>query len=125
MSQDRPYGEAESAQPPQYAPPNGAYQQGTYQNGAPYYVPYAVPVQAPQTNTLSILALIAAFLAPFVVPVVLGHISLNQIRRTGEGGRGLAIAALVLGYIQIAFWVLFIAFIIWVGVVAAASSAVA
>ncbi|QYM77438.1 DUF4190 domain-containing protein [Leucobacter luti] len=88
-------------------------------------MPYAVPVQAPQTNTLSILALIAAFLAPFVVPVVLGHISLNQIRRTGEGGRGLAIAALVLGYIQIAFWVLFIAFIIWVGVVAAASSAVA
>ncbi|MBL3698650.1 DUF4190 domain-containing protein [Leucobacter luti] len=114
---------------PQYAAPSyDAPQPGAWPASAPpvvsqtYYVPYPVPAQAPATNTLSILALIAAFLAPFVVPVVLGHISLNQIRRTGEGGRGLAIAALVLGYIQVALWGLLICFIVWVGVVAAASS---
>ncbi|SJN08715.1 hypothetical protein FM113_04045 [Leucobacter sp. 7(1)] len=86
--------------------------------------PVAAPVQTRSvvaTNTLAILALISAFVAPFVAPVVLGHISLNQIKRTGEGGRGLAIAALILGYIQVAFWALLIAFFIWVGVVAAAA----
>nr|WP_237462426.1 DUF4190 domain-containing protein [Leucobacter chromiireducens] len=66
--------------------------------------------------------MISAFVAPFVVPVVLGHLSMNQIRRTGEGGRGLAVTALVLGYIQVAFWAILIAFIVWVGVIAAAGS---
>jgi peptidyl-prolyl cis-trans isomerase B (cyclophilin B) len=31
--------------------------------------------------------------------IITGHIALSQIKRTGEGGRGLAIAGLVLGYI--------------------------
>lgn len=92
--------------------------------GQPYAVPTYVPVAttAPPTNTLSILALVSAFVAPFVVPVVLGHLGLSQIRRTGEGGRGLAVTALVLGYIQVAFWAILIAFIVWIGVVAAAGS---
>ncbi len=107
------------AQPGNQAPPRYAQPP----QGTPYYVPYPVAMPAPATNTLSILALISAFVAPFVVPVVLGHISLNQIRRTNEGGRGLAITALVLGYIQIAFWGLLIAFIVWIGVAAAATSA--
>ncbi|WP_280763349.1 DUF4190 domain-containing protein [Prescottella agglutinans] len=36
--------------------------------------------------------------------LVFGHIALSQIRRTGESGRGMAIAGLVLGYISIVFW---------------------
>ncbi|WP_125099111.1 DUF4190 domain-containing protein [Leucobacter chromiireducens] len=112
--------------PPQYsAPQHTAPQQPAYPAPEqPYAVPYYVPVAAaaPPTNTLAILALISAFVAPFVVPVVLGHLSMNQIRRSGEGGRGLAITALVLGYIQVALWALLILFIVWVGVVAAAGS---
>lgn len=139
MSQDSPNNEAQPAAP-QYAPPQPAPyyvapQAPAWQdpngpaNGTAYpaYSAYpgyppapGVPVAA--TNTLAILALISAFVAPFIVPVVLGHISTSQIRRTGEGGRGLALAALILGYIQVAFWALIIAFIIWIGVVAAAPS---
>lgn len=120
---EAPQYEAPQYQVPQYQVPQ--YQAPQYQApypGAPVGMPYAVPLQTPATNTISILALVSAFLAPFVVPVVLGHIGLNQIRRTGEGGRGIAITALVLGYIQLAFWAILIGFIIWVGVVAAASS---
>lgn len=146
MSQNLPAGDPEQVpqqpQAPQYAPPQYAApqyvapqqytapqadhtQQPAYQaTEQPYAVPYYVPVAAaaPPTNTLAILALISAFVAPFVVPVVLGHLSMNQIRRTGEGGRGLAVTALVLGYIQVAFWAILIAFIVWVGVIAAAGS---
>jgi hypothetical protein len=31
--------------------------------------------------------------------IVFGHLSLSQIRRSGEDGRGLAIAGLVIGYV--------------------------
>jgi hypothetical protein len=49
------------------------------------------------TNTLAIAALVSSF---FIGPtgVILGYIALHQIKTTGEGGRGLAIAALVIGY---------------------------
>ncbi|CAG7599635.1 DUF4190 domain-containing protein [Leucobacter soli] len=97
---------------PQYAAPAapqyGAPQYTAPQYGAPQYAAQGVPQYpaAPRTNTLSIIALISAFVLPFVVPVVLGHISLGQIKRTGESGRGMAIAALVLGYIEVGFWVI-------------------
>jgi hypothetical protein len=38
--------------------------------------------------------------------VVLGHIALKQIRNTGEGGHGFAVAALAVGYSVIALGVL-------------------
>jgi Domain of unknown function (DUF4190) len=34
-----------------------------------------------------------------IVAIILGHIARRQIRRTGEGGRSLATAGLILGYI--------------------------
>lgn len=37
-----------------------------------------------------------------VVAVVLGHVALARVRRSGESGRGLAIAALVVGYAWLA-----------------------
>lgn len=40
-----------------------------------------------------------------VIVVILGHVSLAQIRRRGQGGRAMAISALVIGYLGIA-WVL-------------------
>jgi len=39
-----------------------------------------------------------------VIVVILGHVSLAQIRRRGEEGRAMAISALVIGYLGIA-WV--------------------
>ena len=47
---------------------------------------------------MAIASLVCAFLfAP--LGIVFGHLSLSQIRRSGEDGRGLAIAGLVIGYV--------------------------
>ena len=53
--------------------------------------------------------------------IVCGHIALSQIKRTGEGGRGLAIAALIIGYAFTAFWIIYFVVIIVIIVAAAAS----
>ena len=62
------------------------------------------PVVARRTNTLAILALVAAFVAS-AVGVVLGFLALGQIRTSGESGRGLAIAAIIIGLLVTAFFV--------------------
>ena len=62
-------------------------------------------------STLAIVAFVAAFLTT-VPGIVLGHLALSEIGRTGKRGRGLAIAALIVGYGELvligAFWLLII-----------------
>jgi peptidyl-prolyl cis-trans isomerase B (cyclophilin B) len=77
-------------------PPSGAYPPpGAY---AGYYgYPAGYPQPQP-TNSLAIVSLVCAFLfAP--LGIVFGHISLSQIKKTGEEGRGLALAGLVISYL--------------------------
>lgn len=50
------------------------------------------------TNTLAILALIFAFLF-WPLGIVFGHMGYAQCRRTGEQGRGLALAGLIVSYL--------------------------
>jgi len=52
----------------------------------------------PRYNTMAIVALVLALLTS-VGGIVCGHIALSQIRRTGEPGHGLALAATVIGYV--------------------------
>jgi hypothetical protein len=52
----------------------------------------------------------------YPVGIILGHVARGQIKRTGEGGWGLATAALVIGYLQVA---------VTVGVIAVAAFLVA
>ena len=52
-------------------------------------------------NVLSIVTLIGGILGFNLVAVILGHIALVQLKRTGERGRTLAIVGLVLGYLGI------------------------
>ncbi|HLH46543.1 MAG TPA: DUF4190 domain-containing protein, partial [Acidimicrobiales bacterium] len=69
------------------------------------------------TNGLAIASLacaVGAVVAPgigSVLGVVFGHIALRQIARTGEGGRNLAVAGLVVGYIGAALAILAVAVI--------------
>jgi Domain of unknown function (DUF4190) len=49
-----------------------------------------------RTNTLAVAAFASSFLIG-VTGIILGFIALNQIKTTGERGRGLAIAAVVVG----------------------------
>ena len=73
-------------------PPPPPY--GTY---PPPYDPYGYPGPRP-TNGFAIASLICAFLfAP--LGIIFGHISLSQIKRTGEEGHGLAVAGLVISYL--------------------------
>jgi hypothetical protein len=59
-------------------------------------------------NTLAIVAFIAAFVVP-LAGIIVGHIALGQIKRTGEGGHGLALWGTILGYV---FTILYIIIII-------------
>jgi peptidyl-prolyl cis-trans isomerase B (cyclophilin B) len=76
--------------------------------GAPIGPPYATP-PAPDYNTFAVLSPIFAVVVP-PAGVVLGHLALPQIRRTGERGRAAAIAGLVIGYLMC---VVLIAALIW------------
>lgn len=61
------------------------------------------------TNSMAIVAVITGLtIAP--LGIVFGHIALSQIKQTGQGGRGLAIAGLVLGYVSVALYaIIFVA----------------
>ena len=62
--------------------------------------PYGGP-EVPANERWNVLAIVAFVLA-FVVSIggiICGHIALSQIRRTGEKGRGLALAGTILGYV--------------------------
>ncbi|MEV8213359.1 DUF4190 domain-containing protein [Leifsonia sp. NPDC077715] len=64
--------------------------------GAPAY-PAAPPQANLSTNTLAIVAFVCSFVVA-LAGIICGHIALSQIKRTGEGGRGLALAAVIIGY---------------------------
>ena len=106
------------------APPQGAINPGhTYQPQAPSPYPgqgYAQPspyagqpqyAPARKTNVLAIVSLVSAFFVSLAA-VITGHIALKQIAQTGEDGRGMAIAGLIIGYAGCAFG--FLSFFIFV-----------
>lgn len=70
-----------------------------YEPGTPLYAP------EPATNVLAIVALVGSFFVG-IVGIVCGHIALAQIKRTGEKGRGMALAGTIIGYVQTGFVVL-------------------
>jgi hypothetical protein len=80
-------------------------------NAAPAAPAPAAPA-APATptekwNVLSIVAFVLAIVQINVVAIILGFIGLSQVKKTGERGRGLAIAAIIIGFASIAFWIIF------------------
>lgn len=129
------YGAPYQPQAPQYAAPQPQYApQPTPQpqyiapqpGGVPPQPQYAVAQPHPSgyvapTNGMAIAALITGILVP-LVGIILGHISLGQIKRTGENGRGMALAGLICGYVFTAFTVLYFGFIIIMIIAAAGTS---
>ncbi|MEU1733826.1 DUF4190 domain-containing protein [Streptosporangium sp. NPDC020145] len=113
--------------PPQggYGPPGGY---GTPPGGG--YDPYGYGAPPPRGNNgMAIAALIMGIAGLFVcgvtsiVGIVLGHISLGQIKRTGEEGRGMAIAGLVLSYFGVACWlVVLVVWLVAIGVLAGSAT---
>ncbi|MEV5574797.1 DUF4190 domain-containing protein [Spirillospora sp. NPDC052269] len=106
-------------------------QQNPYGQQAPYgqqvpFGPYGVPpgaapgnpngmaITAFITGAFGLFCLLASLVLVFVglfgiissvLAIVFGHIALSRIKRTGETGRGMAIAGLVTGYIGVSLWI--------------------
>lgn len=70
---------------------------------APGQNPYSAPAR---TNTLALIAFVSSFFIS-LAGIICGHIAISQIRKTGEGGKGFAIAGLVIGYAALAISLLF------------------
>lgn len=77
----------------------------------PTPTPYTAPAAAPArpTNVMAIVALIAAFVIP-LAGIIVGFIALGQIKKTGEGGHGLALAGVVLGFVFSILYIIIIGF---------------
>ena len=113
---------------PPYPPP------GTYGQPPTGYPPQHAPPQV--TNTNAVVALVAGIASWVLLPVlgaivavVVGHMARQQIRRDPyQAGDGMAVAGLVLGWIQIglallALVVLFIIFVIVAAIIGGANGA--
>ncbi|MCU1606329.1 MAG: Conserved rane protein of unknown function [Modestobacter sp.] len=116
MSQDDLY---RGDRPPGYGPPPGPVPPG-YGPAA-----YAPPGYGPPpgygwrrpNNQLAVVALVLSFLGALApVGLVLGIVARGQIRRTGEGGEGLALAAVIVGgvittvgVVVLVFWIFVLA----------------
>ncbi|MGC1212905.1 MAG: DUF4190 domain-containing protein [Micromonospora sp.] len=94
-----PYTMAGHPQPgyPGYGYPQPGYPQ-------PGYPGYGYPAPAAKTNSMALVALILSLVGVascITAPVgaILGHIARRQIRETGEGGEGMAKAAIIVGWI--------------------------
>ena len=52
-------------------------------------------------NVLSIVAFVISLLGFNIIAVILGFIALNQVGKSGERGKGLANAAIIIGLVSI------------------------
>jgi hypothetical protein len=98
-------------QPPPYPP----QQPGSYAVARP-------------TNTLAVVSMVLGIASFFILPVVgaiaaviTGHMARGQIRQTGEGGSGMALAGLILGYVHLALAVIGIVVVVIVLVIIGAA----
>ena len=94
--------------------PTPANSQSYYQPAANYQAPqqaYAQPqyVPAPSTNGLCIAGLILAFVFP-LLGLILSIVGLVKVKSSGEGGRGLAIAGIILTELEFFVYVCIILF---------------
>ncbi len=91
---------------PGYEPPSAVLS-----SGAPMSPPAPMPAV---TNGLAIASLVLGILwvmwIASLLALIFGYVALGQIRESGgtQGGRGLAIAGIVLGWVGVGFLLLFI-----------------
>ena len=71
------------------------------------------PAGPQKTNTLAIVGLVLAFIAA-PIGAIISFVALGQIKKTGEGGRGLALAGAILGILFTVFSILVIIFSIFI-----------
>lgn len=108
--------------PPEYVAPAAYGSAPAYAAAPAYGSPYGAGGPA-KTNTLAIVSLVSSLIGIFIIPllgslagIITGHISLGQVKKTGEQGRGLALAGTIIGYVGLGFIVIglivFLAFLL-------------
>ncbi|MGH3712671.1 MAG: DUF4190 domain-containing protein [Micromonosporaceae bacterium] len=107
------------------APPPPPEYPGGYASGPPAYSPYMGQYQAPRGNNgMAVASLVVSLVSLFfcmpvgAVGAILGHVSRNQIKETGEEGEGLALAGIIVGWIAFGIFCLVIAFYVVVAIFA-------
>lgn len=107
-------------QPLTDTPPSAAY----------YPPPLGLQVVPPApTNGMAVASLVFGILGWVMVPVlapvlaiIFGHVARAQIRATGQGGGGMAVAGLILGYVNLALAVIALGVLIILVVIAAVAT---
>lgn len=124
---------------PNYSHPDttSSYENYSYQDSYPPTQDYSAnnnqypPTQmnyGKQTNVMALTSMIVSlgsilFGGLFAIAgVILGHIAIKQIDRTGEEGKGFALTGLIAGYVQIGLWVLGGILFLFIAMMAIASS---
>ncbi len=122
---DYPGAPAYGTTPPPYAaPPAQQYGAPQQQYGAPQQPYGAAPQYAaapgyggypagPKYNVMAIVSFVSSLVGLFVIPIIgqivgiiTGHISLNQLKTSGENGRGLALAGTIIGWVSLGLAIL-------------------
>ena len=113
--------------PPQGYPHEPAFGMPPYGQGPtgpgpvpqPVFYPSYAPSPAQPTNGFSIAAMVLGILWVYwigsILALVFGYIALGQIKRRGGGGKGMAIAGVVLGWVGIAALILVIVLLFAIG----------
>jgi hypothetical protein len=99
-----------SDQPPSYPPPpppppppgGYGYPPPQQPGGYGYPPPSGYPQQSSGTNGMAIASLVCSLLGWLcvigpILGLVFGFVALNQIKQTGQGGRGMALAGIIIG----------------------------
>lgn len=66
----------------------------------------------PRVNTLALVAFITSLLAIAPVAVICGHMALRELRSSGEEGRGLALAGVIIGYVVLGIVALLVVWVV-------------
>ena len=98
-------------------PPSGGYPPPPPPEGYPPpppatggYAPppeYGAPVPQAGNNGLAVASLVCSIVGVFcggvlsIIGIVLGFVALNQIKRSGQGGKGMAQAGIIVGIISL------------------------
>jgi hypothetical protein len=98
------------------------------ENNLPQSTSYAPPQQAyaapnPTPNTwMNIVSLVTALLGMVIVPIIFGHLGVSAAKKGTAELKGLGIAGLIIGYLELAIVIAVIAIIIIASVVTSNSS---
>lgn len=68
--------------------------------------PAAAPAPGAPWNVLAIVSLIASLVGFSLAGIITGHLSLSQLKTSGEQGHSLALAGTIIGYATIALGLL-------------------